>query len=462
MMKINCSVLLALTSVVVLLTGGCPAKSKSPQSWDSIDLKNDLIELQVVPEIGGRVIQYKLGEYGFFWVNEQLAGMEPPASGVGPNGEWLNYGGDKLWPAPQGWDNDQQWPGPPDPVLDGGPYTAELLRENNQPVAVRLTSRKDKRSGIQFSRVVKIFDDTTRVSVDATMKNIDTKPRRWGIWAVTQFDVSNRHGAGYNKNYWTFCPLNPNSIFHKGYRVIYGMVNNMSFKPDYQKGPPNAMMRVHYEYQVGKIGIDSSAGWIATLDATDGYVFVHRFTYEPDKAYPDDCSVEFWTNGLGEFVAWGRINKMPENPKDNPYVLESEILSPYATLEPGESYTFHYDWYAAKLPPNSPVIDCSSIGVTCKPLSARLRDGNLILDGQYGVFYKANCRLVLLDGNGNEIKEVSMQVPVTPLQPLILSQMPKFTEDTDVPENAHKLAICLYDTKGKTLGELARTQIQRD
>jgi hypothetical protein len=34
----------------------------------------------------------------------------------------------KMWPAPQGWDNQQQWPGPPDPVLDGGPYTAEINR----------------------------------------------------------------------------------------------------------------------------------------------------------------------------------------------------------------------------------------------------------------------------------------------------------------------------------------------
>ena len=29
---------------------------------------------------------------------------------------------------------------------------------------------------------------STRVSFEATMKNIDTKPRRWGIWAHTQLD----------------------------------------------------------------------------------------------------------------------------------------------------------------------------------------------------------------------------------------------------------------------------------
>ncbi|HUT31400.1 MAG TPA: hypothetical protein VMX13_16520 [Sedimentisphaerales bacterium] len=100
-----------------------------------------------------------------------------------------------MWRAPQGWDNDRQWPGPPDPVLDGGAYTAEIIRGQKQPAAIRLTSKKDERSGVQFSRLLKTFDGTTRVSIDATMTNIDTKPRRWGIWVVTQFDTGGRGGT---------------------------------------------------------------------------------------------------------------------------------------------------------------------------------------------------------------------------------------------------------------------------
>jgi hypothetical protein len=70
-----------------------------------------------------------------------------------PKGEWLNYGGDKLWPAPQGWDGEDQWPGPPDPVLDGGPYELAVIEARGSQVAVRLTSREDPRSGIQSLRV---------------------------------------------------------------------------------------------------------------------------------------------------------------------------------------------------------------------------------------------------------------------------------------------------------------------
>jgi hypothetical protein len=440
--KINDLVLLTTIVLIFVVNAGCGVAGRT---WDSIDLRNDLIEVQVVPQIGGRIIQYKLGDYGFFWVNKQLAGLQPPPTGVGPNGEWLNYGGDKMWPAPQGWDGDDQWPGPPDPVLDGGPYTAQLTKENDRPVAVRLTSQKDKRSGIQFSRLLRIFDDTTHVSIDATMKNIDVKPRRWGIWTVTQFDTSSRRGAGYNKNFWAYCPLNPQSKLYKGYRVLYGAVNNTSFKPDYQ----NQMMRVHYQHRVGKIGIDCSAGWVATVDAADGYAFVHRFTYEPDKPYPDDSSVEFWCNGLGEFVAWGKVNKMPEAPQDNPYLLETEILSPFASLNPGQSYTFHYDWYAAKIPLDSAVKACNQVGVTCRPLSAAFHGGKLVLDGSYGVFYKANCRLIFLDENDNEII-------------FILSQTPKLSSGIDAPENARIIAIRLCDTAGRTIGELDRAQVRRD
>jgi len=455
-MKVNCFLLSVLISIVSLLAENCQASTKK---WESIDLKNDLIEVQAVPEIGGRIIQYKLGDYGFFWVNEDLAGEPIPQSRLAPNGEWLNYGGDKLWPAPQGRDNDQQWPGPPDPVLDGGPYIAEPIKENGRAVAIRMTSQKDKRSGIQFSRVFRIFDNTTRVSIEATMKNIDTKPRRWGIWAVTQFDTSNRHGQGYNQNYWTYCPINPSSMFHKGYNVMLGLTSHLSYKPDYE----NQMMRVHYNYRVGKIGMDSSAGWLATLDATDGFCFVHRFTYEPGKPYPDNASVEFWLNGQGELVSWGsEVTKMPESLKDTPYLMETEVLSPFAELEPGQSYTFRYDWYAAKVPVGSAILACNDFGVICKSLTAKLYNGEFIIDGQFGLFYKANCQLVFLDENDNEIKKVNGALPVTPLQPLIFSQMLISAGDIDVPENADKLAIHLYDTKGNLLGQLDRTKILRN
>jgi len=39
-----------------------------------------------------------------------------------------------------------------------------------------MTSSRDRRSGIQFSRTIRCFAHTSRISIAATMKNIKTDP----------------------------------------------------------------------------------------------------------------------------------------------------------------------------------------------------------------------------------------------------------------------------------------------
>ncbi|MHC5160910.1 MAG: hypothetical protein ACYSOC_04675, partial [Planctomycetota bacterium] len=136
----------------------------------------------------------------------------------------------------------------------------QLPEGKDGSVAVRLTSGNDLRSGISFSRVLRLHPDSTRVSIEATMTNIDNKPRRWGIWAHTQLDGAGADGKTHNSQMNAYCPINPKSHFEKGYEVIFGEADNPSFQPDYE----NNMMKVNYQYRVGKIGMDSDAGWIAT------------------------------------------------------------------------------------------------------------------------------------------------------------------------------------------------------
>ncbi|ARN55986.1 DUF4380 domain-containing protein [Sedimentisphaera salicampi] len=434
---------------LLLVIGYCKADTKV---WNCKYLSNDLIDLKLVPEIGGRVLQYKLGDYGFYYVNKDLYDKKPPASGLGPENSWLNYGGDKLWLAPQGWSNEKQWPGPPDPVLDGQPYKIEII--NNKKV--RLTSREDLRSGVKLSRTIEIFDGTTRVSIDATMKNIDTKTRRWGIWAHTQFYAGNRHGKGYNKNYWAYCPINENSIFQKGYGVQYGLVNNISYKPDYDKG----IMKVHYQRRVGKIGLDSAAGWTATVDGTDGYVFIQRFTYKPEKTYPDNSSVEIWMDGLGEFVAWGEINRITnDDPSVTPYNFENELISPYATLKPSEEYSFHYDWYSAKIPARKEIVNCSNVGVICQPLDVIYKEEEMNITGKFGVFYEGTIKAVFLNQEEKVVKESFPGISVSPLESLNLSL--KISRHKELSQ-AKAVSIVVCDKNKKALGELDRVSILSD
>lgn len=242
--------------------------------------------------------------------------------------------------------------------------------------------------------------------------------------------------------------------------MIFGLAQNPQFKPDYKNG----MMRIHYQRRVGKIGLDSDAGWIATVDGTDGYCFVQRFKFEKGKPYPDNSSVEFWTNGSGEIFAYNKIIKMADDPRQNPYNFESEMIAPYADLKPGESTSFHYDWYSAKTGPNLPVLDCSDVGVICEPFSAELSGGTILdlsLNGQFGVFYKGNMQVVFLDENDKEIlKGPRPKFAVTPLEPVRLAEMAGVAGQIYIPENAVKVALYIYDTKGQFAGQLAEAKIQ--
>ena len=429
--------------------GGAPVVAEaSYRGWRSLRLSNGLIELHVVPEIGGRVMQFRLGEKEFLWVNSRLEGALPPPGGLGSDGAWLNYGGDKLWPAPQGWDDETQWPGPPDAVLDGSPYRVEVGRED---ASIRLESGDDPRSGIGFSRVIRMQEGAARVTFDATMRNVDTKPRRWGIWAHTQLDGAKAGGSGHNALLGAWCPMNPRSRFQEGYSVIFGEKDNPSFEPDRERN----LLRVRYKYLVGKVGLDSPAGWTATVDGATGHVFVQRFVFEADREYPDGSSVEFWLNGRGTIHAYKKEMVMADDPVENPCVFESEVLSPFARLLPGESFTWRYEWCATNIGGDFPVVDCSDAGVTSEPLTAIGSGGKLSLRGRFGVFSPGTVRAAILDGGGRELRSVDLEREASPLRPLAIEAT------TELPVGTAAVALVLQDLAGNDLGRLARADIER-
>jgi len=111
-MKINLSLVAAALSCGAAFAQ--VASESTYKGWKSITLTNEFNMLQITPDIGGRIIQLTFNGADLFGENDQLLGKSSPETGLDEDGEWMNYGGEKLWPAPQGWDNDQQWGGPPD------------------------------------------------------------------------------------------------------------------------------------------------------------------------------------------------------------------------------------------------------------------------------------------------------------------------------------------------------------
>src|SRR5512137_3010350 len=147
----------------------CQAEQRDFRGWSAAYLKNDLITLAAVPDIGGRIMAYDLGPYPYLYVDRDLAGQLFSAEenqGDGSLAAWKNYGGEKTWPAPQGWETDAQWHGPPDPILDTGRYTLDHLQADDHHATVAMTSPSDPRTGVQITRRFTLFPGSSRVRVD--------------------------------------------------------------------------------------------------------------------------------------------------------------------------------------------------------------------------------------------------------------------------------------------------------
>lgn len=427
----------------------CQVQESAYRGWKGYRLSNGLVTLHVVPEIGGRIIQFQLADHPFLFVNPDLAGrVFPPEENGGGKGGWKNYGGSKLWPAPQGWERDDQWPGPPDPVLDGGAYEGRIISRGPSRVSVTVASPPDERTGIQLSREISLFEGQTRVVHDCVMRNVSRRLVRWSIWEVIQLDTAlATDPAQPNGDFWAYCPLNPRSAHPKGFSPLYGQVTHPSWQPDYAAG----LLAVKYAHRVGKVGLDSDAGWLAAVNGRTDHCFIGKFQWFDGAEYPDHSSVEFWLNGAGELILNGVAMTNSPSAKETPYLMEAEILSPLVELRPGEEYRFQIEWFATRCP--KPVVDVTAAAAIHQPLRAAVQASKAALSGVFGVFYEGRARAAVLDALGNVLAREDLGA-VHPNQPFRLSR------SFDLPEGAARISVRLLDAKGSDVGSLGSVRVQ--
>jgi hypothetical protein len=97
----------------------CQIHSVVFDGWQAQEVTNDWLRLTFVPQLGGRLMQVAFNGHPFLFVNPQFKGKYiSPAEAAG---RWINYGGDKIWPLPEGNDDEQHWQGA-STELDDGPY----------------------------------------------------------------------------------------------------------------------------------------------------------------------------------------------------------------------------------------------------------------------------------------------------------------------------------------------------
>ena len=114
----------AFSQVTPPKTEECRVESLDYRGWQAQQISNQWVQLIIVPQNGGRLMQVTFAGHSYLFVNPKFAGKYLPPS----SNEWFNYGGDKLWLLPEGNNDEHHWVGNSD-VLDDGPYTFRKLSE---------------------------------------------------------------------------------------------------------------------------------------------------------------------------------------------------------------------------------------------------------------------------------------------------------------------------------------------
>jgi hypothetical protein len=262
---------------------------------DSIIIRDTGAEIVIVPAIG-RIMQFQfIGEPGPIWENRALDGQTHPSRAT----NWINFGGDKTWPAPEA-----EWPKPfggwlPPAAFDSMPVEARIERDQ-----VKLISPVDPEYGIRIVRRVFLGPGVHQMTISTRYEKVSGEPKKVGVWTITQL----QEPAGL------FAPVPGPSRFEAGFRLL-GKDPPPSLKVLDTARPPLRLVSLQRNPAAAhKIGLESgSLLWVGEKQMLK--IDLPRLR---NAEYPDGgCSAEIYTN------------------PDPLQYIELEMLSPLATMKRG-------------------------------------------------------------------------------------------------------------------------------
>ena len=414
---------------------GCQVHATNYLGWKAEEMSNPWVKLEIVPQIGGRLIQVTFGGHDFLYINPLLQGQVIPLESKGYGDR--NYGGDKIWPLPEGNQDEQHWSGGGN--LDGAPFTLQVL-SSGPTCAVRLTGPVDPEIGQRYIRDIGIGADTPVISFHVVMQNMSGYPRTWSEQTITEYPTSYPSGSdNFNTKFWGVTEVNPASAYLNGYHVRTGPADNPAFTV--QEGT----FRVHWNNIMQEVWIDSQSGWLAAVDGSTGYTMVERHRIDPTAMYPGKASIIFYSTGEPTPTpAKGQTTE----PREGPFV-EAEMNSPMVDLAPGETYAMDTQWYPTRMGEDFKTTTYS--GVIGTPLTATSTPAGLVLSGSFGVFYAGDI-VAHLYGRG--VRTSAKLMSVVPTEPVHLHTV------LQAPPNTKRVSVHHVDSYGLDRGPLGEVPVQ--
>lgn len=199
----------------------CSIHPVNYKRWSAEEIRNEWVRLTIVPKLGGRLMQVPFGPHEYLFVTKRCEGKYFPPLEPNTPAKWYNYGGDKIWPLPEGRQDEQHWPGPVADALDDGDYAFSIVSKS-AACAVRLGGPPDPRTGLQYSREISLPADSPRISFHGLMKNASAHAIEWSMQSVTQYNTANPSGNEASAGIWAFTAANESSAYAGGYFVRSG------------------------------------------------------------------------------------------------------------------------------------------------------------------------------------------------------------------------------------------------
>src|SRR5215470_11139690 len=403
----------------------CSVRPTTYHGWNAQEIRNQWVRLTLVPRLGGRLIQVAFGPHEYLFVNKQYQGKYMPPLAYGAAPAWYNYGGDKIWPLPEGRNDAMHWPGPIADALDDGDYGFSIL-SRGAACRVRLDGPADARTGLQYSREIELDADSPRISFHAVMKNASSHEIEWSVQSVSQYNTADASGQKASDDIWGFAASNERSAFGGGYFVRSG------------KTPPglsiaNGLITLNYRSAESETWFDTQGGWLAVADSATRYATVEKFRVEQDRQYPGGATIIFYTNDGNDRSDGGL------------YYMEAEVNSPMVRLQPGETYAMDTEWYPTRA--GRDFLGVTEAGVIVERLLVSTVSSGARLTGAYGVFFPGKI-MVEFVGHDDKVMRKKALRKVTPQSAV------KLDEKIAVTKNAERILLRLVDSEGRDRGML--------
>lgn len=420
----------------------CRVEATNYKGWQAQQISNLWVQLIIVPQNGGRLMQVRFNGHSYLFVNPKLAGKYMPPD---PN-HWYNYGGDKLWLLPEGDEDEHHWRGNSD-LLDDGQFNFRNI-SNEQGCGVELTGPADALTGVQFTRSIHLDHDSPRIAFLASMKNVSGHTIEWSMQSVSQYDTADSIDSDHpSRDFWGFTPANRSSEYLNRYHVRFGPAENPSARIRDEN-----LFSVHYAPLAAEFWIDTSEGWLAVVDGGTRYAMVERFHYQDRKKYPGKASVIFWTNGPHLNLKSDGVASISSESDEVPFFyMEAEINSPLCRLRPGETCQLETEWFPTRS--EGEFYAVTDAGIVCKPPQIlRLSSGKVRLAGSFGVFYPGKLVARFYSERGSLVQII----PLIDVSPSAIVALDTEITPTDTPA---RVSLHLEDQNGLDRGALLEVPI---